>query len=198
VSPKFLAIFAVIGVALYLLFANKVPGSTVITGSTAQPTPLSTAGGIGSLEGAFASLFSAAGQPATQPVVGPTAAQIAAGVPAGSNLAPDTSYLDGESLSQFYSAGIGTESLTAPTLTTSSTGTGIIAPTAPTVTTAGPNFANQLPFQQTLGSNAVPSLDATNLSIGYVPPPSGSTALDAGPSLDILSDNYSSLGSSLG
>jgi hypothetical protein len=65
-NPKFLAIVAVLGFAIYYIFGNKVAGSTVFTGSTAQPTPLSTAGGIGSLENLFPSIFGAATPTAAQ------------------------------------------------------------------------------------------------------------------------------------
>lgn len=180
-NPKTLAIFGVFAVALYLIFGKSVAGGTVITGSTLQPTPLSTAGGITGLESSIAGLFGSIEKSAA-----PTAAQIAAGVPAGASTAPDTNYLDGQSLAQFYSSGLATESVSSPTLIPTSSAS-LAAPTAPVVATAGPNsnlLASILPNNTTAGLGG--SLDATNQSIGYVPPPPGSVALSQSTSLDDL------------
>jgi hypothetical protein len=201
-NPKLLAILGVLGVALYLVFGNKVAGSTTITGSTAQPTPLSTAGGIGSLEGAIANLFggvntSTGGAPATQGTGGTvvTAANSAQypNVPIGATIggSTDTQYLGGDSLAQFYSAGIGTESVENPSLIPTTNNSGL--PVAPAVTT---NVnAPSLAF---LGSNSTQgtSLDATNLSIGAIPSP-GASVIDSSTSLDSSGFDLSSL-SSLG
>jgi hypothetical protein len=222
VSPKFLAIVAVFGIALYLIFGNKVAGSTAITGSTALPTPLSTAGGIGSLEGSFASLLTSLGAGST-PVPGSGGAPASQGtggtvvtaanqalypnVPIGATVGGSTDTTDvGGSLSsvlttssgqEYYSAAIGTESVANPNLlpTTAST----TAPTAPVVNTPA-SMTNVLPFQQTLGSAQTPSLDATNLSIGYVAPPPGLTSADSNGTFEAGNtlDDGDSLGVSLG
>jgi hypothetical protein len=201
-NVKMIAILGVLGVALYLIFGNKVAGSTVFTGSTAQPTPLSTAGGIGSLEGALAGLFGAVntstgGAPASQGTGGTvvTAANSAQypNVPIGSTIggSTDTQYLGGDSLAQFYSSGIGTESVENPSLIPTTNNSGL--PVAPQVTT---NVnAPSLAF---LGSSSTggTSLDATNLSIGAIPPP-GASVIDPSTSLDSSGFDFSGL-SSLG
>ena len=178
-NPKTIAIFAVFAIALYFIFGKSVAGSTVITGSTAQPTPLSTAGGIAGIEEGIAGLFGSAAK-----ATAPTAAQIAAGVPAGSSTTPDTSYLGGDSLAQFYSSGLASESVANPSLLPNSSASAV-APTAPVIATAGPSsnlLSSILPNNTTAGLGG--SLDATNQSIGYVAPPSGAVASSQSFSLD--------------
>lgn len=169
-SPKFLAIVAVLGFAIYYIFGNKVAGSTVITGSTAQPTPLSTAGGIGSLENLFPSIFGAATPTAAQTA---TVQSNATAGGFGTNAAGVNSVAGG-----------------ATTLSGANTLEGSVENeqsllNSGYITTTEPTF----------GTSLEPLAPTTNTSAGLVP--AASTSYDASTSLDSSGFDYSSL-SSLG
>jgi hypothetical protein len=195
VSPKFLAILAVLGIALYYVFGKSVAGGTAFTGSTAQPNSLLSSGGLVGFENALSGIFGAAGSaPAAQVQANATAGGFSTNaasvnsVAGGSATLAGVNTLEGSEENEQALLNSGYITTTGPTLSQT------LEPLAPTTTTAGTAFNNQLP--QGVGTAGLgTSLDATNVSIGAVAPPT--TSFDASTSLDDTGFDYSTL-SSLG